>query len=187
VRQAIQAAQSVECHYVKIAGLAHLELPKLARWLQPLGDAAVAGDVTVVIENQPPFANAHAMWLLLEAVNHPAIAAAWDVGTAAILGESPWVSVPNLNSRIAYAMVRDARISDANATPCPFGQGDVPLQPFLARLMGVGFQNWITVQSDGDVENSPSTALAEALAKLRNWSKPPEIKRPPHRAVPVRR
>jgi sugar phosphate isomerase/epimerase len=186
VRQAIQTAQSVDCHHVKIAGLAPLELSKLAKWLQPLGDAAVTEDVTLVIENQPPFANAHAMWLLLEAVNHPAIAAAWDVCTAANAGESPWVSVPNLNSRIAYTMVRDARISEANAIPCPFGQGDVPLQPFVARLMGVGFQGWIAVQSDGGVNNSPAIALAEALAKLRNWSKPPEIKRPPHRTAPVR-
>jgi sugar phosphate isomerase/epimerase len=187
IREAIQTAQVVNCHCVKIAGLAHLELPKLAIWLQSLGDAAVAGDVTLVIENQPPFAKAHAMWLMLEAVNHPAIAAAWDVCSAAIAGESPWVSVPNLNSRIAYAMVRDARISEAGAVSSSFGQGDVLLQPFVTRLMGIGYQGWIAVQSIGEVENSPSTALAEALARLRNWTKPPEIKRPPHRTAPVRR
>ncbi len=147
----------------------------LVRWLEPLGDYAVQRGLTLVVENRFSFRRAREMWTLLETAGHPAIACCWDVGNAAMAGESPWVSVPVLNSRIQYTQVKDAKLGPQGAAFCPLGQGDVPVEIFLSRLRGIGYDGWVTLQWDkASLDNlaEPETVLPEGLKKLRQWTKP---------------
>jgi hypothetical protein len=61
------------------------------------------------------------------------------------------------------------------------------LKPFLQRLLGIGYQGWIAVQCPRDEATASPTLLADALHKLQEWAKPPEAKKPAHRAAPVAR
>src|SRR5204862_4596778 len=88
------------------------------------------------------------------------------------------VSVPTLNSRIAYTQVKDAQLGPLGANYCKLGDGDVPVKKFLIRLMGIGYSGYVTMEWEkawlpGLAE--PEEILPDAITKLREWTKPLEI------------
>jgi fatty-acyl-CoA synthase len=146
---------------------------ELGDWLLPLGDYAAQHDVTIVIENALSFRAAKEMWSILDRLNHPSIACCWDVFNAALIGESPFLSVPVLNSKIQYTQVKDAKLGPLGATYCKLGEGDVAVQKFVTRLMGVGYAGYVTVEWEkawlpGLAE--PEEILPDSIAKLRSWA-----------------
>ena len=183
-RRYIDTAAAVGCHLVKIfdtevgpgkdRASAAIEL---GEWLMPLGDYAAARDVVIVVENALSFRSAKEMWLILDRLQHPSIACCWDVFNAALIGESPYISVPTLNSRIQYTQVKDAKLGPLGASFCPLGEGDVAVQKFLTRLLGIGYTGWVTFEWEKawlPGLSGPEVALPDAIKKLREWTKPPE-------------
>jgi sugar phosphate isomerase/epimerase len=121
------------------------------------------------------------MWLILDRLSHPSIACCWDVFNAAMIGESPWTSVPFLNSRIQYVQVKDAKLGPLGANFCKLGEGDVQVQTLLTRLRGIGYTGWISVEWEkawlpGIAE--PEEILPDSITKLREWTKPFEPAKP---------
>jgi sugar phosphate isomerase/epimerase len=146
---------------------------ELGDWLLPLADYAADRDVVIVIENALSFRAAKEMWSILDRLQHPSVACCWDVFNAALIGESPYFSVPVLNSKIAYTQVKDAKFGSLGATYCKLGEGDVPVEKFITRLMGVGYNGYVTVEWEkawlpGLAE--PEEILPDAIQKLRKWS-----------------
>ncbi len=119
----------------------------LGGWLAGLGDRAAEKGVVLCVENAVSIRTAREMWTVLERLNHRMVGAAWDLSSADRAGESPWTSVPTLNSRIVYATVQE-------------GEGDI--RGFLERLRGIGYEGWVTIRALPD-------QLAEALTRLREW------------------
>jgi sugar phosphate isomerase/epimerase len=145
----------------------------LGDWLLPMADYAADRDVTIVIENALSFRSAKEMWGILDRLSHPSIACCWDVFNAALVGETPYLSVPTLNSRIAYAQVKDAKLGALGATYCKLGEGDVPIEKFLIRLRGIGYTGWVTVEWEKAwLPNlaEPEEILPDAIKKLRQWT-----------------
>lgn len=141
-------------------------------WLTPLGDYAADRDVTIVIENALSFRNAKEMWTILDRLRHPAIACCWDVFNAALVGESPFVSVPTLNSRIAFAQIKDAKFGQLGASYCKLGAGDVAGEKFITRLRGVGFDGFVSVEWEKAwLPNlaEPEEILPDAIKTLKAW------------------
>jgi len=189
LRTYIETAATLNCPIVRLAdhplrrGQAHLGAAvAMGKWLAPLAEFAAAHPVSLAVGNQFSFRNSREMWTLLETVNHPAVGAAWDVLSAAGMGESPAVSVPTLSGRIAFAIVSDARLYTPPSRPdcgpiepVMLGEGDVPVKNFLTRLMGVGYKGWVSFEWDKvtwPLLTEPSLVLPRALEKLREWSKP---------------
>ena len=191
-RRFIDAAASVGCAIVKIfdtqiepGGLvdptrlgnhsrAHAATA-FGDWILPLGDYAAARDVTLVVEGALSFRSAKEMWMILDRLSHPSIACCWDVFNAALIGESPYISVPTLNSRIQYAQVQDATIGPLGATYTKLGDGNVPVQKFLTRLMGIGYDGWVTFEwQKAWLPNiaEPEEVLPHAIQKMREWTRP---------------
>ncbi len=144
-------------------------------WILPLGDYAADRGVTIVVEGALSFRSAKEMWLILDRLSHPSIACCWDVFNAALIGESPYVSVPTLNSRIQYAQVQDAKIGVLGANYCKLGDGDVPVQKFLTRLLGIGYDGWVTFEwQKAWLPNiaEPEEVLPDAVKKMRAWTRP---------------
>jgi sugar phosphate isomerase/epimerase len=180
LRTFIDAAGRLGCHLVKIfdtqvrpgqsrssAGVA------LGDWLLPLADYAADRDVVIVIENALSFRASKEMWSILDRLQHPSIACCWDVFNAALLGESPYFSVPVLNSKIAYTQVKDATLGPLGATYCKLGEGDVPVEKFVARLKGIGYTGYVTVEWEKAwLPNiaEPEEILPDAIQKLRKWA-----------------
>ncbi len=178
----IDTAQALGCKLVKVfdtqvkpgqnranAGVA------LGDWLVPLGDHAADHDVTIVVENALSFRASKEMWSIMDRLGHPCIAVAWDVFNAALIGESPFISVPTLNSKIQYTQVKDALLGTLGANYCKLGEGSVPVRKFITRLMGIGYEGYVSMEWEkawlpGLAE--PEEILPDAIVKLREWSKP---------------
>jgi sugar phosphate isomerase/epimerase len=148
---------------------------KLGDWLTPLGDYAAECDVTIVVENALSFRQSKEMWLLLDRLSHPSIACCWDVASATMVGETPALSVPTLNSRIQYTQVKDALLGPLGVNFCKLGDGNIPVKDFLTRLRGIGYTGWTSLEWDkawlpGLAE--PEEILPDSITKLRNWTKP---------------
>jgi sugar phosphate isomerase/epimerase len=188
LRKHLELAAKLNCGLVKIldtrvrpgqdriaAGIA------MARWLLPLADEAAGRGIAIVIENALSFRTAREMWTILEAVPHPSVGLCWDVCTAAQAGERPAVSVPMLNSRIFHAHVRDAKLEGGGPAYCKLGEGDVAVQNFLTRLMGIGYNGYVVVELDKASLSGlpePETVLPEAIAQLKKWTQPVEKAKP---------
>jgi sugar phosphate isomerase/epimerase len=150
-------------------------------WLLPLGDYAAERGVTVVVENLLSFRAAKEMWLILDRLQHPGIACCWDVFNAALIGEGPYVSVPTLNNRIVYTQVKDAKLGALGATYCKIGEGDVPVQKFITRLLGIGYHGYVTVEWEkAYLPNlaEPEEILPDAVQKLRKYAEAAEGETP---------
>src|SRR5882724_8784872 len=112
------------------------------------------------------------MWSILDRLQHPAIACCWDVFNAALIGESPYISVPTLNSKIAYCQIKDAKFGQLGASYCKLGDGDVDGATFITRLRGIGYEGYVTVEWEkawlpGLAE--PEEILPDAVKKLKEW------------------
>jgi sugar phosphate isomerase/epimerase len=180
LRSFIDTASAIGCPMVKLfdtqlrpgqdrAGAA----VAMGQWLMALGDYASERGVTLVIENMLSFRNSKEVWMMLETINHPNVAACWDIFNASLIGESPYLTVPTLNSRIQYAQVKDAKLSTLGATLCPLGEGDVPVEKFMTRLRGIGYSGYVTFEWEKAwLPNiaGPEESLPAAIAKLRSWS-----------------
>jgi sugar phosphate isomerase/epimerase len=147
----------------------------LGDWLAPLGDYAAQRGVTIVVENALSFRSSKEMWLILDRLSHPSIACCWDVANAAMIGEHPSVSVPTLNSRIQYVQVKDALLGPLGANFCKLGEGDIPVQKLLIRLLGIGYTGWVSLEWEkawlpGLAE--PEEILPDSIKKLREWTSP---------------
>lgn len=196
VMRFIETAQSVGAEMVKVldtsvrpgqtradAGLA------LGAWLSPLADFAGDRGICLLVENAISFRQAREMWLLMEQLNHPAIGCCWDLLNAGLIGESPLISVPTLNSRISYVQMKDALITSAGPELCELGKGDLQVEKFLIRLRGIGYSGWITFDWDRaqfPKLGEPDTVLPEAVKKLRDWTKPYEPVKKPVKAAPAK-
>jgi sugar phosphate isomerase/epimerase len=144
-------------------------------WILPLGDYAADRDIVIVVENALSFRFSKEMWGILDRLNHPSIASCWDLFNAALVGETPAVSVPTLNNRIQYAQVKDAKLGPLGASYCKLGEGDVQVRNFLTRLKGIGYSGYVTLEWEkawlpGIAE--PEEILPDSIAKLREWTKP---------------
>jgi len=143
-------------------------------WLVPIADYAADKDITIVIENALSFRQSKEMWSILDRLQHPAIACCWDVFNAALIGESPYISVPTLNSKIAYCQIKDAKFGALGASYCKLGEGDVDGPTFITRLRGIGYEGYVTVEWEkawlpGLAE--PEEILPDAVKKLKEWQK----------------
>jgi sugar phosphate isomerase/epimerase len=178
----IDTAQALGCPLVKVfdtevkpgqnratAGVA------LGDWLLPMADYACQHNVCLLVENALSFRSSKELWSIMDRLSHPGLGVCWDVFNAALIGESPYVSVPTLNSRIAYTQVKDAKLGAIGANYCKLGEGDIPVQKFMKRLMGIGYAGYVTMEWEkawlpGLAE--PEEVLPDAIKKLKEWTKP---------------
>jgi len=145
----------------------------LGDWLLPLGDYAADRDILIAVENAMSFRASKEVWLFLDRLSHPSIACCWDVFNAALIGEGPYVSVPTLNSRIAYTQVKDAKLGPLGATYCKLGEGDVPIKSFLTRLRGIGYSGYVTMEWEKawlPALAEPEEILPDSITKLKEWA-----------------
>ena len=183
VRRLVDAAQALECPFVRVPGM-RLHggqgpaegAVAFGRWLLPLAEYAADRAVTLLVENSLSFRRARDLWLVLETVNHPGLSACWDMLSAAQVGEDPSLSVPVLNSRLQFVRVRDALAGQAGAAFCKLGEGVVPLEKGLKRLRGIGYGGWVCVDWPNSLHPELAQAeevLPEAFTRLRVWTKGP--------------
>ncbi len=114
------------------------------------------------------FVNAKEMWMMTEVAGHPRAGIYWDVAEAALVKESPGLSVPTLNSRMHAVRIWDHHHGERKAVP--LGEGDVKGQLFADRLRGIGYGGWVVYGPPADPANAEAEKMLEtAAATLRKW------------------
>ncbi len=150
----LEAASRIGCRFVRVFG-ANVEpgenlqsvIRRIADRVAPLADKAGSLGVEILFENAGTLSTAKPWWWLMDLVDHPMIGLAWNVANAAAAGEPASVSVPMLNSRIRLAKVKDTRVGEGSGY-LPLGEGTVGIEPFVKRLLGVGYDGFISFEWD---------------------------------------
>lgn len=176
VEAAINAARETGCRCVRMLDAVpgrEADVVGFGKFLRPLADYALGAGVTLLVENALTLRTARALWTVLDPLQHSAVGVSWNLLAATAAGESPYVSVPVLNSRIRYVRTGEATV----------GSREVPVKSLMERLRGIGYQGYVSVGYGDEGE----AYLADAVKKLRDWSRPPvETKaKPAAKATPV--
>lgn len=146
-------------------------LQRIAKRARALMDVAMDAGVHVLFENSRPFSQAKPWWWLLDLVEHPMAGMCWNVMDAAAAGESPAVSVPNLHSRIRLAKITDVIFGEGSGF-VPIGAGEVEIHDFVNRLLGIGYDGYISVEWDPTWAPNLAAAdevLPQARETVQGW------------------
>jgi sugar phosphate isomerase/epimerase len=85
----------------------------------------------------------------LERVNHPAVAALFDIGNTVAYGLEPWPFYRAVRPFIRYVHVKDAKRNPAGGKSDLFtypGQGDASVGEILADLISTGYDAGVTIE-----------------------------------------
>lgn len=144
---------------------------QIAQQVKPIADHAADRGVQVWFENAGSFTRAKEWWWLFNLFDHPMVGMVWNVATAAAAGEPPAVSVPTLGSRIRLAKVKDLEVG-VGAGYTRLGEGSVGVDKFIRRLLGIGFDGYVSVEHDRlwlPALEDAADYLPDAASKLKAW------------------
>ena len=120
-------------------------IANLAHHLGTLAEQAAACGVTICLETHDDWCNPHHVVAVLEQVNHPRVAANWDVlhpvrAAGMTLGESMAIMLP---------WTRHVHMHDADLTPgriryVPMGTGSIDHREVLRGLQDHGFEGYMS-------------------------------------------
>jgi sugar phosphate isomerase/epimerase len=181
IQRALEDAKTIGCQAVRIfgneVGVGENQrgvIARIAERAKPLAEKAADLGIELLFENAGSFPAPKEWWWLLNIVEHPMVGLMWNQAVSAANDDEDkggWVSVSTLNSRIRIAKVKDISLGQG-AGYVPLGQGDVGIKNFIQRLLGIGFDGYITVEWDRLWLPSLAPAqeyLPEALASMKSW------------------
>ena len=174
----LELAAAIGCRLVRVFGNEaeigrdrNAAIERISANVGPMAERAAALGLELLFENGGSFNSGKEWWRLLNLVNHPMVGMCWNVANAAASGEPPIVSVPVLNTRIKLAKVKDTKLGEGSGF-VPLGDGNVDIEMFVKRLMGIGYNGYITVEWDRLWFSSLAPAeeyLPDALSRLKSW------------------
>ncbi|MCX5659120.1 MAG: sugar phosphate isomerase/epimerase [Planctomycetota bacterium] len=177
VREALAAARRMGCGRVAVRagdvprGESHAAfILRVGLQLEALADDAEGAGVQLLIENGGTLTLAREWWTVLDLVDHPMVGLAWNLARAIDGGERPTTAMTVLNSRLRLVKAADATMPGGPAVMV--GDGAAGAQDCVKRLLGIGFDGWISMEWDrlADPRLAPAeTALPEAAKRLRGW------------------
>jgi len=178
----LELATELSCPLVKTFGgelPADREREEVFEYMaESLGRLALrAGNlgVTVVVETHDGFCLGTDLSNLLARVNHPRIAALWDVHHPFRMGESPEDTDRVLGDRVAHAHVKDAVRMDGSWRYVPLGEGELPVKSMLSHLQARNFGGFVAVDWEKmwhpEIEG-PEQALPQHIKVLREYLNP---------------
>ncbi len=177
--EVLSFCQRIECPCVVVSAFAAEEegtpVEKAARALQMAGEKAADYGVYVAVLNEPEsaFPTGKALAMLLQAVNHPAVGAAWNPGAALQAGENPAEGLQALAGRVFLVRCSDWRIDPERGVwePAPFGEGAVgwPAQLRLLREMNFAGPLSLEVHAEPRTKRGlhDATRLLQLLRQVR--------------------
>jgi sugar phosphate isomerase/epimerase len=178
VKRDLDLAAQIGCSYVRVFGSLVepgenriVVMRRIGERLRVVAEYASAVGVRVLAENAGSFSKAKDWWHIMNLIDHPMIGLSWNVANAAAAGEPASVSVPMLNSRVSLVKVKDTHVGEGSGF-VPLGDGTVGIEPFIHRLMGIGYQGYMSVEWDRLWLPSLAPAgeyLPKAQEKLKGW------------------
>lgn len=145
----------------------------VAESLARVMDEAEAQGVTVVLETHDAFCRGAEVARVLAQVEHPRLAAVWDVHHPFRMGESIEETWRLIGARTAHVHVKDARKrADGSWQLVLLGEGEVPCREMVQLLHRVGYQGCISAEWEimwhPEIEQ-PEIAMPQHAQVLREW------------------
>lgn len=176
-REALALAARMGCPAVRVfigdvpLGESHPSFIRRASLqLDALANSAADAGVQLLIENAGGLTLAREWWTVVHLVDHPMIGLCWNVASAVEGGEKPTAAVSVLNTKIRLAKAAD--VASPGGRGVMLGEGAVGVQDYVKRLLGIGYNGWISLEWDrvSDPSLAPAeSALPEAQRRLRGW------------------
>lgn len=181
-KRAVELAAAVGASYVRVyahrvPGSPAPLVPADTKWsalrritarLREVCDHARNRDLRVVIENGADFASCIDLAKIIELVGSPLLGACYDLDAGVASGDHPADAVRLLGDRLLAARVSDRRMG----VPCPLGQGDLPVRPFIHALRDSGSSAWVVYTWEKAwLPNlaQPDQVLPVASCLLHDW------------------
>lgn len=175
---AFRVAKIIGCPYVRILGNAVMPhearrrvISRMVENVNPLVQTAAEYGVTLLFENTGSFAKAKAWWTLLNMAEHPMLGICWNPTNAFANDEMPCISIPLLHHRIHLVHLSDFTEGAGNNFVA-LGQGSVPVEETVCRMMGIGYARILSVSYDqawlGDATDV-TAFLTQAKETIEAW------------------
>jgi sugar phosphate isomerase/epimerase len=132
-------------------GLSHaMAVARAAERLQRLGDFAASRDVVVLLETHDDFTDPALLRRVMEAANHPSVAALWDIHHPyRLLGTPMQTAWDEIGPWVRSIDIKDS-ITDASARLgyryVELGAGEIPVAEALRILSANGYDGWLTFE-----------------------------------------
>jgi len=147
-------------------------LSRVAEELGKLTAVAARYQTTILVENGGDFVGSADLWLVIDAVSHPAVRGCWNPLNARVRGERPTTSVPRLGRQIGIYRLCDATFDDQDRFTgyrLP-GEGDLEVARGIDLLKGVCYQDWLVFEWPKVMASLPEPleALPKVIAFVRD-------------------
>jgi sugar phosphate isomerase/epimerase len=141
--------------------------------LKEAASYAESKGVTLCLENHGHFAGkAKQVLEVIEEVNSPALKSTFDTGNFLLVDDNPEDALDQLKSLVAHVHFKDFKkvdesyegkavypsLSGVRYAGKISGEGEVNLTQILTTLKGAGYQDWLTVEFEGDEEQKLGSA-----------------------------
>jgi sugar phosphate isomerase/epimerase len=121
-------------------------VPFMAQSLREAADAAAAAGLSVIVETHDAFCRGEDLAAVLNAADHRACLALWDIHHPLAHGESVPDTLRHLGGRLAHTHTKDARTVDDKREYCLFGEGDLPYREVFGSLRDAGYEGYLSLE-----------------------------------------
>ena len=140
---------------------------RMVRRLTMAADAFSEAEVALLVETHDSHRAARDLARVLEQVDHPAVAAVWDILHTWLAGETPEFSCLRLASWLHHVQLKNVA-SRTDLTPSLLSTGILPVSDVLMALDSIGCQGWLSLEWERRWHPA-AVPLPVALADARNW------------------
>lgn len=171
----VDMAVRLECPFVRVFGFevtnnesVKSTVARIADRLGKVVDYARNSGVTVLLENGGSFATASQMSQILDAIDHPLLAASYSLPVARAAGEPAIFGANVLGAKLRMVKLKDY----AAGVPCALGEGEFDAAASFEAVRGVGFKGWAVFEHDRKFYPElpdPTPVLEAASKKMFSW------------------
>ncbi|HEY2696471.1 MAG TPA: sugar phosphate isomerase/epimerase family protein [Pseudonocardiaceae bacterium] len=140
---------------------------RMVRRLLMVADAFADAEVALLLETHDSHRGAGDVARVLEQVDHPAVAAIWDILHTWLAGEAPDFSCQRLASRLHHVQLKNVA-SRTDLTPTRLSTGILPVSEVLTALDSIGYQGWLSLEWERRWHPA-AEPLPVALDDARAW------------------
>ena len=172
LEETLRFCQRIGCHRIVTSAFSEVgasDLEQPADAMRRAGRAAAEYGITLAVLNEPDMARptGEAVAALLEAVDHPAVQAAWHPAGALQAGEDPQEGLQALEGRIALVRCADGFMRGGDWQEKRPGEGAVGWPGQLEMLQRQGFDGPVSLEVNAEPRSKQGLRAAHWLIRQR--------------------
>ncbi len=119
----------------------------IVKVMKDLAKIAAGFNVTLLIETNGVYADTSVLRKVLDAIDHPNVAALWDIHhPARFFNETPAQTYANIGKYVKYVHVKDSVMVNGAIEYRMMGEGDLPLKEALELLNSHNYEGFVSLE-----------------------------------------